>query len=115
MHMWSGTSTRAKNNNQVVQMVDGAFSSAVAGQPQSLNLVHGWDRIKHVHVYSLLGLSTVKRYPTMTKQPLRLRLRRHLEVKPATASRQAAAGSRNFAWSTGKPMGRPCEPMARSP
>ena len=32
--------------------------------------VHGRDRIKHVHVYSLLGLSThkhVKCYPTMTK------------------------------------------------
>ena len=36
----------------------------------TLVLVHGWDRIKHVHVYSLLALSThknVKRYPTMTK------------------------------------------------
>ena len=33
-------------------------------------LVHGWDRIKHVHFHSLLGLSThksVKCYPTMVK------------------------------------------------
>ena len=33
-------------------------------------LVHGWDRIKHVRFYSLLGLSTlknVKRFPTMIK------------------------------------------------
>ena len=36
----------------------------------ALNLVHGWDRNKNVHVYSFLGLSThknVKCYPTMTK------------------------------------------------
>ena len=34
-------------------------------------LVHGWDRIKNLHFYSLLGLSThkhVKCYPTMTKE-----------------------------------------------
>ena len=33
-------------------------------------LVHGWDRIKNVHCYSFLGLSThknVKCYPTMTQ------------------------------------------------
>ena len=33
-------------------------------------LVHGWDRTKNVHFYSLLGLSTHKNekcYPTMTK------------------------------------------------
>ena len=33
-------------------------------------LVHGWDRIKHIHFYSLLALSTpknVKCYPAMTK------------------------------------------------
>ena len=33
-------------------------------------LVHGWDRIKNLNVYSSLGLSThknVKCYPTMTK------------------------------------------------
>ena len=33
-------------------------------------LVHSWDRIKHVHFYSLLGLSThesVKWYPAMAK------------------------------------------------
>ena len=36
------------------------------------NLVDGWDRIKHVHFYSLLGLSAhkhVKCYPTMPKKP----------------------------------------------
>ena len=35
------------------------------------NLVHGWDRIKNVHVESLLVLSThtnVKCYPTMKKE-----------------------------------------------
>ena len=31
-----------------------------ADAPRSL-LVHGWDRIKNVHVYSLLGLSTQKK------------------------------------------------------
>ena len=33
-------------------------------------LVHDWDRIKHVHLYSLSGLSAhknVKCYPTVTK------------------------------------------------
>ena len=33
--------------------------------------VHGWDRIKNVHFYSSLGLSThknVKCYPAMTKE-----------------------------------------------
>ena len=34
-------------------------------------LVHGWDRIKNLSLYSLLALSThknVKYYPTMTKR-----------------------------------------------
>ena len=33
-------------------------------------LVHGWDRIKNVHVYSILGLATHKNVnccPTMVK------------------------------------------------
>ena len=47
-----------------------------AGVPETttsdsqMELVHGWDRTKNVHVYSLLGLSThknVKCYPTMTQ------------------------------------------------
>ena len=39
---------------------------------EALNLVHGWDGIKNVHFYSLLGFSThenVKCYATMTKKP----------------------------------------------
>ena len=42
---------------------------SLGGSSTSL-LVHGWDRIKNVHVYSLLGLSThknLKCYPTITK------------------------------------------------
>ena len=38
-------------------------------------LVHGWDRIKNLHFYSLLALSThknVKCYPTMTKFRVRV-------------------------------------------
>ena len=43
------------------------------GFQSSAFLVHGWDRIKHVHFYSLLGLSTHKNakcYPTMVKVAL---------------------------------------------
>ena len=39
-------------------------------EPAPHPLVRGWDKIEHVHFYSLLGLSThtnVKCYPTMTK------------------------------------------------
>ena len=39
-------------------------------EPGLGTLVHGWHRIKHVHFYYVLGLSThknVKCYPTMTK------------------------------------------------
>ena len=45
------------------------------GSRTSRFLVHAWDRIIHVHVYSLWGLSThkhVKCYPTMTKVWARL-------------------------------------------
>ena len=45
-----------------------ALSTSVGWALHPSLLVHGWDHIKNVHVYSLLGLKKhVKCYPTMTK------------------------------------------------
>ena len=50
-------------------------------EPSSTSkLAHGWNRIKNLHFYSSLALSTnknVKCYPTMTKKRLRTQLWRH--------------------------------------
>ena len=52
------------------------INSAACARSSS-HLVHGWDSIKNLHVYSLLGVSNhkyVKCYPTMTKSPFLLKL-----------------------------------------
>ena len=94
--MWSGTSTTAKNNKQLLKMVDAVLSSSVAGQ------LHAWNptsALKDVMV-EFVFVSVVIHV---------------CDVKQTKASRQAAAGLKNFAWSTGKPMGRPREPRGRRP
>ena len=51
---------------------DAGFSFSGFRVALELSLVHGWDRIENLFLYSLLALSThknVKCYPTMTKCP----------------------------------------------
>ena len=93
--MWSGTSTTAKHNKQVLKMVDAVFSSSVAGQAHAPNPTSAVkDIVEFVSVSVAIHVC---------------------DVKQTKASRQAAAGLKNFAWSTGKPMGRPREPRGRRP
>ena len=59
------------NRNDTAGHATPQLSSDYEGSNKALPyLVHGWDRIKNVHSYSFLSLSTHKNdkcYPTMTK------------------------------------------------
>ena len=77
-------------------MVDALLSSPVVGQ---LHAPNPTSSVKDMEVALASGSTDIQK----------------LDVKHAKASQQAAAGSRNFSRSTGKPMGRPSEPSGTRP
>ena len=77
-------------------MVEALFSSPVVGQ---LHAPNPTSSVKDMEVALASGSTDIQK----------------LDVKHAKASQQAAAGSRNFSRSTGRPMGRLSEPQGTRP
>ena len=96
IHIWSGRRTTTNNNKQLLKMVEALLSWPLVGQPQSPNPT---SSVKDMEVALASGSTEIQT----------------LEVKQARASQEAAAGSRNFSRSTGRPMGRPSEPRGTRP